>query len=218
MEKVILKNSSRGGCAVVEICRDDGRKNEILAFKGIRCGLSWPGPNAPGFYILIGQSMRAGVHGEYPLAILREGLDQIPSELYEKIANDAGAFMAEDIYTDISEGFKGYVLDFWNFKKEKRPRQRLFLRSGPFYQDFSHGVFTIKGWVKKNALVIPEGSLVYEQLKNMTGKDLKENPEEKFYAVNALRFAIGAFEISRGNPLKFRDREQSSAPPVESFT
>jgi hypothetical protein len=128
-----------------------------------------------------------------------------------------GAFNTEEIYTDTSIKCKGYVLDFTTFKKEKRPNQRIFLRSAPFYEDFSHGVFTIKGLVKKDRLIIPN-SIVYEQLKNIATKDLKENPEEKFFAVNALRFVIGSFEVFSCASLNFKGKSQSSAPPVGAWT
>jgi hypothetical protein len=219
MEKVIPK-SSRHGFVTVEIINGDDDKGKVFSFRDPRCGLHWPSAGSPGFYVLIAESIKENITGGCSLQLLREGEDQIPSKLYEKMANDMGAFSVKDIYTDTSEQFKGYVLDFIKFKREERPRQPIYLRLAPFYQDFSHGVFTIREWVKKDALVIPKESVIYDQLKNITSQDLRGNPEEKFFAVDALRFAVGAFKIFGLGSLEGpRDKPRGSvAPPVGAFS
>lgn len=215
MEKIIPR-SSRHGFATVEIHRDD--KVEILTFRGVRCGLHWPSASSPGFYTLVGESVKSGIVGGYSLRVLREGEDQIPSKLYEKLSDDLGSFGARDIFADM-ERFKDYVLDIIAFKKEQRPRQAIYLKPAPFYQDFSHGIFTIREWVKKDALVIPKESVIYNQLKGITSQDLKDSPEEKFFAVDALRHAVGSFKVQNFGPLEdSRWRPRSSPPPIGAFT
>jgi hypothetical protein len=215
MEQVIFKGRTSTGIVLVET---QGDKTETLSLRGIRAGLSWPAPNAPGIYLLLGQSTRKNTMGDYMLHLLKEGQESIPSKLFEQMTNDLGVFFGEEIYSDVSERFKSYVLAFDTFRKQDRRRQRLYLKSAPFYQDFSHGIFTIRGRVKENSLQIPKNSIVYEQLKSITTEDLKKEPEERFFAINALRFAVGAFEISDCVPRGKGKPQSSAAPPVEAFT
>jgi hypothetical protein len=218
MERVIPRGT-RSSFATCEIRYDDGRKDEIVSFRGTRVGLHWPTANSPGFYVIAGESVKGNIIGGFSLRLLREGQDQIPSKLYEELADDAGVFGIREIFAD-TEKFDGYVLDFIAFKRRERPRQPLYLKLAPFHQDFSHGVFTIREWVKKNSLIIPKESVVHDQLKNITSQDLKGNPEEKFFAVDALRLVIGSFKVFNMGPLEdARDRFRSPvAPPVSAFT
>ncbi|MFB3886323.1 MAG: hypothetical protein ACE144_13955 [Thermodesulfobacteriota bacterium] len=215
MEKVIPKGQAITGIVLVEI--EDGEKKENLSLRGVRVGLSWPASNAPGFFVLVGQSAKKDITGQHPLHLLKEGQEQIPSALYERLADEMGAFFAEGIYTDMSERFQGYLLDFSTFRRQERQRQRLFLKRAPFYQDFSHGLRTIQGWVKKKGIHVPKGSVTYEQLKTITSEDLRQNPEERFFAINALRYVVGAFEVSNIIPQPLREREISS-PSVGAYT
>lgn len=215
MEKIIPKGKSSTGVVLVEIQEDE--KKETSSLRGVRVGLSWPGPNAPGFFVLVGQSIKRDITGEYPLRLLKEGQEQIPSELYEKMANEMGIFYTEEIYTDTSETFRSYVLNFTTFKRQERKRQQLFLKPAPFYQDFSHGLWTIRGRVSKDGIHIPKDSVTYNQLKSITSADLKQGPEERFFAINALRYVVGSFEVSDVSPRPLRGEMQVSAPPPAAY-
>jgi hypothetical protein len=216
MEQAICKGRTSTGIIMVEIL--DGDKKETLLFRGTRTGLSWPTAQSPGFYVLLGQENKKNVIGNYSLRLIREGEEQIPAQLFEKMASDAGTFFCEEIYADLSnasERSRGYVAAFDVFRKERR-RQKLYLRPGPF--DFGHGIFVIRGLVKEGAIDIPRGTTVFEQLKSITSEDLRGQPEEKFYALTALCFAVGSFEISNCKPRNLRGQKQSSAPPVGAFS
>jgi hypothetical protein len=215
MEKAIPKGQALNGMILVEI--QDGDQKESLSLRGVRVGLSWPGPNAPGFFVLIGQSAKKDITERYPLRLLREGQEQIPFALYERLADEMGVLYAQEIYTDISERFQGYLLDFTTFKRQERKRQALFLKRAPFYQDFSHGLWTIRSWVNKKGLHIPKESVIYGQLKSITSEDLRQEPEERFCAINALRYVVGAFEVSDVSPRPIRGERQRQAPPPGAF-
>lgn len=192
---------------------EDGRE-ERVSLLGVRCGLHWPMAGTPGLYILLGQLRKSDIMGINPLRLLKEVEVQIPSELFEKLMDDLGNFNCQEIFTD-TERFRDYVLDFSKFKKQNRPNQRILLKRAPFFEDFSHGVFTIRGWIKKGTLIIPPNSLTYEQLKNISMKDLKNAPEERFHAIDALRFVIGAFEVF-GTP-QITIQQMNQAPPIGAF-
>jgi hypothetical protein len=215
MEQIIIKNKTPEGIVTVEIREDE--KSETLSFLPIRCGLNFPSPSGPGFFCLVGQLTRKNISGEYPLRVLREGEEAIPSQLFKTMCDDMGTFGAKEIFTDTGETFKGYVLSFTSFKKEQRRRQPLYLMPAPF-TDFSHRVLTIKSMVKKDSLYIPKDSIIYQQLKTITADDLRhQQPGEKFYAISALGFVVSAFE-ALGSPRGIRSSKQSSAPPIEAFS
>ncbi len=216
MEKLISKGRTSTGVVVVEIQGDE--KKEHFSFRGVRAGLSWPGPQSPGFFVLVGQSIKKDIAGEYPLRLLKEGQEQIPIALYEKLTDDMGTLFAEEIYTDTSETFRSYVLDFTVYKRLERKRQQLILKTAPFYQDFSHGLWTIRGKINKGGLHIPKESITYDQLKAITREDLKREPEERFFALNALRYVVGSFELSDVVPKPLHGSIEVSIPPVSAWS
>jgi len=72
-----------------------------------------------------------------------------------------------------------------------------------------YGVSLIKQWKKEGALVIPEGTILHNQLREMKSEDLKSNPEDSFCAINGLRYVIGAFETY---PIYSSERREPSPP------
>ena len=54
--------------------------------------------------------------------------------------------------------------------------------------------------MKDEGLVIPKDTTVYTQLREIKTEDLKGNPEDVFYAINGLRYVVGAFETSLSSP------------------
>ena len=74
----------------------------------------------------------------------------------------------------------------------------------PFADNFRIGLSLIQSWRDRGLLEIPGDTVIYNQLKSITKADLEESPETKFHALNALRFAIGAFEKYRPTPFRFR--------------
>jgi hypothetical protein len=213
--EVICKGRTSTGIVTVEVL--DGDKRKTLLFRGTRIGLAWPTAVSPGFFTIVGQLVKKNVTGQYPLRLLREGEESIPSKLFERLTSDAGTFFCEEVYADLlnaSERSRGYVAAFDAFRKEHR-RQKLYLRPGPF--DFAHGIFTIRGLIKEGALDIPRGTIVHEQLRTITSEDLRGQPEEKFYALNALRYVIGSFEMSDCKPRNLRGNKRNQAPPMGAF-
>jgi hypothetical protein len=214
MEQLIVKNQTIQGVVTLEIREDE--KSETLALFPVRCGLAFPSPTGPGFYCLVGQLTRKNISGEYPLRVLKEGEEMIPSQLFKTMCDDMGTFSAREVFTDTGQNFRGYVLGFTSFKKEQRRRQLLYLMCAPF-TDFSHRVLTIKNMIKQEKLYIPKDSVIYHQLKVITADDMRhQQPGERFYAISALGFVVSAFE-ALGAPKSIRSK-RSQAPPVEAFS
>ncbi len=195
MEKVTVIGKSSGGGIIVEISPEEGQPIREH-YRGVRVGLSWPTPVSPGYYCLVGQYLKSDSFGKYPLRLLKEGQDQILGPLFQRMVDDLGIFSGREIYSDLSERFRSYVTAFALYLKSERGTQSIRLKLAPFYQSFTHGVSLIKEWVKDQGLTIPKETIVYTQLREIKSDDLKGNPEDIFYAINGLRYVIGAFETS----------------------
>jgi len=199
MEKVTVIGKSAGGGILIEITPEEGqpiREN----YRGVRCGLSWPTPVSPGYYCLVGQISTSNSMGKYTLRLLKEDQDQILGLLFQKMGDDLGIFSGPEIYSDLSERFRSYMIAFAHYLKSERGSQAIRLKFAPFYQSFIHGVSLIKEWMKDEGLVIPKDTTVYTQLREIKTEDLKGNPEDVFYAINGLRYVVGAFETSLSSP------------------
>ena len=199
MEKVAVIGRSAGGGILIEITPEEGQPIREY-YKGVRCGLSWPTPVSPGYFCLVGQMSSSNSTGRFPLRLLKEGQDQILGPLFQKMGDDLGIFSGREVYSDLSERFRSYVTAFAIYLRTERGGQSIRLKAAPFYQSFTHGVSLIKEWMKDEGLVIPKDTTVYTQLREIKTEDLKGNPEDVFYAINGLRYVIGAFETSLSSP------------------
>ena len=174
---------------------------EKKLFSSIKAGLSWPTSSSPGFYCLLGEEYRVPGRFENPKAekgklILladHESKSPFPDKLFDPLTDDCTLFHCDSIYTDLKnhEGDVGIFRD-WMYDKN----MRVDLVEAPFSDSFGLGVSLIRRWADASLLELPEGSL-REQLKKLTAADLEESPETRFYAVNALRFVVSAFEKYR---------------------
>lgn len=88
-------------------------------------------------------------------------------------------------YADYQKAYR----DFCYKKKVRLGR----LDQAPFAENFQLGIALIKDWLRTGRLVLPEQSIVREQLKRISKQELNDKPEDKFYAINGLRFAVAAF-------------------------
>lgn len=77
-------------------------------------------------------------------------------------------------------------------------RKKVFsgqVEMAPFADNFLVGVSLIKDWLDAGRLLLPPETIVYKQLKQIGRTELAApDVREKYFAVNALRFTIGALE------------------------
>jgi hypothetical protein len=197
MESVKVKRVS--GSIIIEITSDDGQTKDEY-FRGVRCGLAWPTAASTGYFVLIGQYDRRNVTGKFPLRFLRECAVETPGKLFQNLFDEMGAFHSWEIFSDLSEKNLSYLAAFEQEMRGNRNLQDIRLDFAPFYQNFSHGVSLIKEWMESGALYIPRDTLVHEQLTTITAENSQSDPERTFFAINGLRYAVGAFEASLSFP------------------
>lgn len=205
MEPITVKERSLDSFWI-EITKGNGQV-EREQIRGARTGLSWPSPGSPGFYVILAQGFKMLPNGKHPLRLVKEDSNHIVNSLFQEMLDTMAEYSAYEIFSDTSFKYQNYVQDFWRFHQDRR-LQDIKLLPAPFFQSFGHGAFLIKEWIKEEALIIPEG-VVREQLRHFEEHHLKENPEEQFFGINALRFALASFTVSNCSPAR---RSVSSRP------
>lgn len=213
---ITFKWSSDKGALAREI-KDD--KAEEKACIGVRCGLSWPNSKNPGgYFCLVAQEAKRLITGEYPLLVIRESQAMTMTALFEKMFDDMGLFGCMEIFTDLSSRFGTYIHALDSYKRAKRDLQEARIKPAPYAEAFLHGNDMITKWIKViKGLTIPKDFIIRSQLREIRESDLDGEPQEKFFAMNALRYVLGAFETS-AIPESTKDRVMEKGLPPGAWT
>lgn len=173
--------------------------DKVLHYLDVRAGLSWPTEAAPGYYCVLAEKYTEtyrfdGMNrrGELRLLVEREFNGISLNDLFAQLTDDTAMLECRSIYTDIEEPFEGHVEAFWEFVHKKGVKVGS-LTPAPYVNNFLLGISWIQDWARDGLLSVPETTVAYSQLKTISKADLAESPEERFPAINALRFVLGAF-------------------------
>lgn len=190
----------------IKVTIEEDKKADVCFFcKDIRGALVWATSHSPNYYCVFAQKDEVNPQGKSPLLLLSEGEAELPRDLFQKLVKDARRYACGQFYV----GFDRKNWEFVNLFRDFCQYQRIpniELTKAPLIENFNLGVALIKEWAK--ALEVPESSILRNQLKDMEMSDVDDKPEERFYAVNALRFIVaslpwqapGAFEVRRSPP------------------
>jgi hypothetical protein len=207
MEKIISKGPTNTRTILIEIQDEDGKTTQE-ELRGVRCGLTFPTPVSPGYFLLLGQAVKTNLTGRYPLRFLTESKAEKPSELFRSLLDQIGVFHCWEIFTDRSEKNESY-LKALKSAREERELQHVKVEFAPFYENFSHGVRLVREWFGDGDLQISKGTILHDQLKSITLEDLKESSQTSLFAVHALRFLIGAYDNSLSYPAPPRKKKRT---------
>ena len=176
-------------------------KEEKRKFQDIRGGVSWPTTKAPAYFCIMGQEYlvpdymgnRVQPGKKVLLAEYEsESLHMLP--FYEKILDRTEQMHCRSLYAELAAGkiSCGYQSDLI---EHARSRGNSFCRVDHAYDadDFILGLSRIKGSIDNSDLIIPDDSIVIEQLRDIAQQDLEERPEQIFHAINGLRHVISSF-------------------------
>ena len=102
-----------------------------------------------------------------------------------------------EIFTEVSPRFETYIRALDLYCRSKRDLQDVKLCQAPYGESFLHGNDLITKWLKViKGLTIPKGFCIHSQLREIREDDLKGEPQNRFFAINGLRYVLGAFETS----------------------
>lgn len=192
------KGRTRSDLLVLEITYEDGKKVE-KPFVGTRVGLSWPVKENPGgYYILVAQEATRSILGISPLWVISELKGLTFENLINKMFNEMGTYGCFEIFSDVSDQNRSYIIALETQRRKHRDLQDIRLKEAPYYDQFLKGSNTITKWIKViKGLTIPRKFYIHTQLREMRTEDLGSKAEDIFYAVNALRYVLEAFETSK---------------------
>jgi hypothetical protein len=165
-------------------------------FVETRGGLAWRTDNSPLYALVIGEpkidQYLANREPEYELLLEKEfsgiGLD----EKYDELGDTAALFLCE-WYVNWSEKYDANKESFWDYQSRKH-QQNYNIVPAPYADNFSVGTELAASLLKRNKLILPKTSIVYQQLTTITETDLASNKKhERFFAIEALRHALGSF-------------------------
>jgi hypothetical protein len=197
--------------------RPDRNKEERI-FLGSRCGISWPVGNVPGYFLILAQEAKRTITGECYLWVVSEFKAETLMGLFQKMFDQMGIFGAFEIFADNSPRFSTFMQALDNFKRSERALQDVIIKPAPFYESFLHGFDNIKKWLKViKGLTIPKQFAIHSQLREIREDDLKGEPENKWFAINALRHVLCAFETSP-LPESTKNRVTEEGIPPEAWT
>ena len=172
-------------------------------YGAIRGGLSWPTEEANGYFIILGEKYAGGgtqfeghkpKRGEIVLLAEREIQSPFLNDTLKALTDECSLVGCHDVYAEFEEkpelNMEDVLLARELLNKEAIS---ISLNPAPFHREFKTGMDIIRLYLNDALLVLPESSLVSQQLGVLSQVDLMERPEVKFVAINGLRFAMGAF-------------------------
>lgn len=199
-----VKKTERGSIVHI-VDRLDGR-TETIVYSSIRGGLSWPTPEASGYFIILAEEYRdfgkfeakdRGERGKIRLLAEHEANSLYLDEFFRELTDSCSLLHCRKVYADLREDFEEVAEYYREFKyKEKVPFGTL--EEAPYCKDFQLGLSITRRWLDKGLLEIPKDSIVYGQLKAITKEDLGDHPEKRFSALNALRLVMASFHKAKG--------------------
>jgi hypothetical protein len=199
----------------------DGRPRRIDAYHVLRAGVSWPGADSPGYYCIFGLKDEPSLSGKNPLVLLDEGEHSLLEKFLERLVIRSNRYRCESIFVNLEEnsGFEDSLRKFVKDRKLDPPR----LLDSFIFENLGYGGALIRQRLKDDDLVMHKESILGRQVGSITPDDLRDRPEERFYAVMALTRVLGSFEHfpwrNRGTgPVGFTnilDRSRGTGPGDE---
>lgn len=164
-------------------------------YRTLRVGLSWPENTAPAYFCIIGETHRQNEFKRYPLIFLAEGESVEGFSVLDLLIDRYKMVLCSGIWADLTED-KRIFRDVFHDHCIENEVKGVYLQPAPWPDQFAYGLNLIRNWIEKKSLEVQKDSILARQLGRLP-QDLKaysSNPEQDFYAVNALRYVLGSFQ------------------------
>jgi hypothetical protein len=197
---VINIQKTKQGLIWHEFIKSDGETQSARYFQ-ICGGLSWPNDYSSAFHVFLSEDFigwpESGEKAQRgKLRLLSECLHDNASidEIFQKLSDDAVRLHAEWIYTNVDgEQYADLVTACEEYRYDNKIRLGS-LKQAPFAETSYIGASLVLNWLKSGRFDIPPVSIVFDQLKQFSIQDFGDRPDEKFYAINALRHCVSGFQ------------------------
>ena len=214
MYNVIEARKTKRGVSHMVVTPDGETKN--VSFSAVRGGLSWPMSTMPAYHCILAEEHvcfdrdeQRNRRGKLHLLAEHEYSGMSIDQMFDKLTDDVTQLHCGQVYTDTKEEYQDYLEAYQDFCYAKKVNLGR-LEQAPTVENFQLGIALITDWSRTGRLILPEQSIVREQLKRISKQELDNKPEDKFYAINGLRFTIAAFHkfkpVRHGGAWKRRRR------------
>lgn len=195
----VLKSKSKDDMVIHEVYTGKNGR-ETFRYSSIKVGAVWPNDPYPAYYVILAEEHVPTPYyeGEKPkrgrLLVLSEfqtsNLDL--SVFNSKLTDDLTLFHCDRIFTNTDEQYLSYEE---GFKFYQNQHKIMFgrIEQAPYADNFRLAVSLIKEWKKSGTLIVPKGTVIREQFSQLEPDELPESPEEVYYAIQGLGYAVAAF-------------------------
>ena len=200
---------------VLTYAAGNGRPYRFDTFNTVRAGISWPGPETPGYYCIFGLKNISVPVRKKPLVLLNEGERAQLDDFFERYAIRTRKYLCSMAFANLEES-PGFEDSLRRFRDERKMDVLMPYDSSEFeYAKFA--VSLVNQRMRDGALAIPQNGIMGRQVGTMIPEDIKGATPDRFYAVLALFRVLGSFEYypwSKGarNVVRFTnfiDRQRS---------
>lgn len=171
-------------------------------YSGVRCGLAWPTPESPAYYCILAEKY---VNNSFEYDQPRRGKLILLAEyqhdalnlsaFFQHMTDDYALLHCDKICANL-EDFPSYTQLFLEFTDENKIRNGN-MDQAPYADDFTLGLGLISDWKKNGLIELAPETIASQQIKSIASQHLADKPENKFFAVNGLRFAVGDFQKNK---------------------
>jgi len=193
-----------------------GKEIAMKRYVDIRGGISWPTPYAQAYFCILGQEVgHEESEGKRVLLAEHEDSSSYLDKFYERLIVVAAQMGCRKFYAAMPEDRQdcGYLNDFTQYARKQK--SSVTLHDAEDADDFLLGLNRIRPGTHKGSLILPEDSLVREQLSSITAQDLEDKPGDKYNAINGLCHALGSF--FRYPAVKRKPHRMSPPPNWRAF-
>jgi hypothetical protein len=206
--KIIDSRRNENG-TITHIVDTGGAHPDEMHYVTVRGGLSWPNQGAPAYYILFGQihggvTRFQGSENSKKLRYFREFESRDLSTFFKHLCEDAALLRCESFYVEKTDASRAYEESLAAYRKAKQIEVQPYLEEASYIDNFEHGAHVIREWLTSGSLTLPEGSIIHRQIfsEGIDDSDFASDVAVRFYAVNALRHVINAFNFQDFRPHK----------------
>jgi hypothetical protein len=172
-----------------------GKPPKIETYLTVRGGISWPSIDSPGYFCLLGMKDEHTLTERKPLELLTEGKASLIDKFSEKLSLSATRWCCDPLIADCSEGNKGFQDSLDRFVRDRKVKDIRLWDSSEFSMSIKYSVGLIRQWREDNALCIPKGTILNEQLTTVTTNTPERELEKMYFAIMALCRVLASFEV-----------------------
>ena len=193
MFKIPILKSRKTDGGLVEQTYFNHKDGELKRhFKAVRMGVSWPAADVPGAFVTVGRQFAKVDPEEDTLELLAEcefnelSLEKFFSEIVEYYL----LYGVGEIYLDMDES--ACFLPWQDFASIPGSRSISYI-DAPYKKNPFAGISNVKDSLRRNKLILPQGSKVREQASKLELQDLTDDLSKRFPLVEALRYVVSGF-------------------------